>query len=152
MPVSKPYIKASIKSIVSLDIPIVHGKGVFIDADPVALISGSRYLMCLYYTRVGHIAAVEVDIDTMAVTPVDGLTRSDIQSAAFMVVRHPYILYARVGHGMLVVKDGSVQFDFVIVPRSRSSKNYYDIYGRWHQQIEDRVYMIDHKDDLYCLC
>ena len=76
MPVSKPYIKASIESITSLKLPKVKEKPDFLYADPICRISDSRYLMCLSFIDDIFIPAIEVDINTMATKPIEDLSDS----------------------------------------------------------------------------
>ena len=102
MPVSKPYLKASIKSITRLELPSVEGNSVCIFTDPISRISGSRYMMCLTFEHMSHILIVEVDINTMATRP---LVDVDLPNAVYMISRNNYIMYVS-SDSTSIIKDG----------------------------------------------
>ena len=150
MPISKPYLKATIKSIVPLEVPYVEGRADFLFIDPICRISGSRYLINLSFDDESHILAVELDISTMATKPIEDLSSEILHSPYYMLSRNDYIMYVSSSpDGISILKDGKLQYNIDFKPRYRYGKSFFSLLGRWNQQFNDQVYMIDHRDHLY---
>ena len=153
MPVSKPYIKASIKSIARLKVPSVEGKPDFKFSDPICRISGSRYLMSISFDDDSYIPAIKFDISTLSTRPIEDLSDGSIHAPQFMLTRNKYITYVFSGFdGILMLKDDKLHVKIEFKHRYRLDKNFHIICDRWNQQFGVDVYMIDRQDHLYSLC
>ena len=141
MPVSKPYLKASVKSITDFKFKDLDKYWII---ETLTQIEGSRYLATIYNTCTYISSVVELDTKSSnyklichASSPSLGLTVNDIT------------LVFQFNEPVLVVQASKVIYRMGILCRSRYCKNYSTIAGRWCQETGDSVYVIDHEDYLY---
>ena len=108
--------------------------------------------MCSIFDNYRHISAIEVDIYTMAIRPIEDLNDECTQYPLYMLTRNNYTIYVSSENATMILKDGKLQFNLDFRPRYRYGKSYYDICGRFHQQFRDNVYMIDKQDSIFSIC
>ena len=97
--------------------------------------------------------AVEVDIGTMATRSIEALVEDDVHFPLYMIARNDCIMYVSNGMNRVsILKNNIFHVKIDILPRYRVDKTYYTIRNRWHQQFRVNVFLIDIRDDLYCIC
>ena len=118
-------------------------------AAPIIRLSGSRYLTCLEYVKERYTPAIEVDIKTMATSPIADLTFDQNDSPFNMLPRNNYIMcVSRRYDGITIYINAKWHSNIEFMDRHRHDKAYYDICSRWYQQFDSNIYIVGDWDML----
>ena len=141
MPVSKPYLKASVKSITDLKI------SGFSETDIVfstSFLPGNRFLALVWSTLGFGQTVSKIDLNTK--TLEKGFISTSLQS---IVAKEDVILITGFMQRVQVYKNDQSLCDIDLVSRQGICKSGINIMNRWLQQTSDKVYIIDSEDNLY---
>ena len=141
MPVSKPYLKASVKSITDLKIDGISENDVLFS---IAFLPEDRYL-ALVLNEVSDVQTIS-NIDLKSMSLVEGF--SPIFSISILV-KDTVILTAGLYTKVQIYKEGQSIGEIDLTSRLQICKSGYTIMNRWLQQTNDSVYIIDQENNLH---
>ena len=141
MPVSKPYLKASVKSITDLKISGFSESEILFSK---AVLPENRYLGLFWSDLTGVQTIREIDLKSMSLAK--GFTTITSLS---ILVKDNLVLTTGFNNRVQVYKDGQSIGDIDIKSRVRICKSCQNMMGRWLQQTNESVYIISSGDNLY---
>ena len=141
MPVSKPYLKASVKSITDLKISGFSDTEILFST---AILPENRYL-AIVQNEISDIQIIS-QIDLKSKVLVQKITPD---ASLSMLVKDTVILTTGFNETLHIYKDGQSIGTIALAHRQRTCKSGFTIMNRWLQQRNGSVYIIDSEDNLY---